>query len=128
MTRALARIALAAGAAAAASAIAWAVYGWGAFADTVEILAPLGVVSVLLAEVIAAHPAWLRGLRIQFAALAALVALQLGAAVALFAWLMFVSNHDALFMALATGYAAVIGLAVARLVSRRALSDFDAIR
>ena len=128
MTRALPRIALAAGAAAAASAIAWAVYGWGAFADTVEILAPLGVVSVLLAEVIAAHPAWLRGLRIQFAALAGLVALQLGAAVALFAWLMFVSNHDALFMALATGYAAVIGLAVARLVSRRALSDLDAIR
>ena len=128
MTRVLARIALAAVAAAAVSAIAWAVYGSGAFLDTVEILAPLGVVSVVLAEVIAAHPAWLRGLRIQFAALAALVALLLGAAVALFAWLMFVSNHDALFMALATGYAAVVGLGVARLVSRRALSDLDTIR
>jgi signal transduction histidine kinase len=128
MTRVFLRLVVTAAAAAAVSAIAWAVYGSGAFVDTVEILAPLGVVSVLLAEVIAAHPAWLRGLRIQFAALAALVALQLGAAVALFAWLMFVSNHDALFMALATGYAAVVGLGVARLVSRRALSDLDAVR
>jgi signal transduction histidine kinase len=126
--RVLARVALTAVAAAAVSAIAWAVYGSVAFVDTVEILAPLGVVSVLLAEVIAAHPAWLRGLRIQLAALAALVALLLGAAVGLFAWLMFVSNHDALFMALATSYAAVVGLGVARLVSRRALSDLDAIR
>jgi signal transduction histidine kinase len=128
MTRVLARVALATAAAAAVSVIAWAVYGSGAFVDTVEILAPLGVVAVLLAEVIAAHPAWLRGLRIQFAALAALVAVLLGAAVALFAWLMFVSNHDALFMALATGYAAIVGLGVARLVSKRALSDLDAIR
>jgi signal transduction histidine kinase len=128
MTRALARVALAAAAAAAVSAIAWAVYGSGAFVDTVEILAPLGVIAVLLAEVIAAHPVWLRGLRIQFAALGGLVALLLGAAVALFAGLMFVSNHDALFMALATGYAALVGLGVARLVSRRALSDLDAVR
>jgi signal transduction histidine kinase len=128
VTRTLLRIALAIAVAAAVSAVAWAVYGSHAFLDTVEILAPLGVVSVLLAEVIAAHPAWLRGLRFQFAALAALVALLLGASVALFAGLMFVSNHDALFMALATGYAALVGLGVARLVSRRALSDLDAVR
>jgi signal transduction histidine kinase len=128
MTRALLRVMLAAAAAAAVSAIAWPVYGSAAFGEAVEILAPLGVVSVLLAEVIAAHPAWLRGLRMQFAALGALVALQLGAAVALFAWLMFVSNHDALFTALATGYAALVGLGVARLVSGRALSDLDAVR
>jgi signal transduction histidine kinase len=122
------RVALAAVAAAAVSAIAWAVYGLTAFADTVEILAPLGVVTVLLAEVIARHPAWLRGLRIQFAALAALVALALGAAVALFAGLMFVSHHDALFMAIAIGYAAVLGLGVAKLVSGRAMADLEAIR
>jgi signal transduction histidine kinase len=128
MKRATVRVALAAVVAVLVSGIAWAVYGPRSFVHTVEILAPLGVVSVLLAEVIAAHPARLRGLRTQFTALAALVALQLGAAVALFAWLMFVSNHDALFMALATGYAAVIGLGVARLVSGRALSDLDAIR
>ena len=121
------RLGLAVAAAAAASAIAWAVYGPRAFAHTVEILAPLGVVTVVLAELIARHPAWLGGLRIQFAALAALVSLALGAAVALFAGLMFVSSHDALFMAIATGYAAVLGLGVARLVSGRALSDLDTI-
>jgi signal transduction histidine kinase len=121
-------MALAVAAAAAGSAIAWGVYGSEAFLNTFEILAPLGVVTVLAAEVIAAHPAWLRGLRIQFAALAALVAVALGAAVALFAGLMFVSNHDALFMAIATGYAAALGLGVARLVSGRAMSDLDAVR
>jgi signal transduction histidine kinase len=46
----------------------------------------------------------------------------------LFAALMFVSDHDAFFMALAAGYAGLIGLAAARLVARRALSDLDAVR
>jgi signal transduction histidine kinase len=57
-----------------------------------------------------------------------LVAAQLGVAVGLFAWLMFVSNHDAFFMALVTAYAALIGLSAARLVARRTLSDLDAVR
>ena len=53
MRRVAIRIALAVAAAAAASAIAWAVYGSHAFIDTFEILAPLGVATVLVGEVIA---------------------------------------------------------------------------
>jgi signal transduction histidine kinase len=128
MKRVAVRVALAAAAATAAAAIAWAVYGPEAFVYCLKILVPLGAATVVVAELIAAHPAWLRGLRGQFAALAALVAIQLGVVVALFAGLMFVSNHDAFFMALATGYAAVIGLGASRLVAGRALSDLDAVR
>jgi signal transduction histidine kinase len=42
--------------------------------------------------------------------------------------LMFVSNHDAFFMAVAAGYAALIALAAARLVAQRTLGDLDAVR
>jgi signal transduction histidine kinase len=41
---------------------------------------------------------------------------------------MFVSADDALFMALAAGYAGLIGLGAAQLVARRALTDLDAVR
>jgi signal transduction histidine kinase len=128
MTRAVLRAAAAALAAVAVSAIAWPVYGSDAFVASLKILAPLGAASVLVAEVIAARRGVIGGLRRQFGALGALVALQLGAAVALFADLMFVSNHDAFFMALTAGYAAVLGLGVAHLVARRALTDFDKVR
>jgi signal transduction histidine kinase len=53
---------------------------------------------------------------------------QLAIAVALFASVMFVSAHDAFFMALAVGYAGVIGLLATGLVARRALGDIDAVR
>ncbi len=60
--------------------------------------------------------------------LAVLASAQLAAALGLFAALMFVSDHDAFFMALAAGYAGLVGLVVARLVARRALADLDAVR
>ncbi len=122
------RIVAAVAAAAGISAIAWLVYGPGAFLSSFEILGPLGAATALLAEAIASQHAWMRGVRAQLATLAALVAAQLALAVALFASLMFVSKHDALFIALAAGYAAVIGLGAARLVTRGALADLDAIR
>jgi signal transduction histidine kinase len=122
------RVGVAVIAAAAVSAIAWPVYGRGAFLECVEILAPLGAATTLLAHAIATHRARLRGLRRQLAVLAMLTAAQLGAAVALFAAVMFVSNMDAFFMAIAAGYAGLIGLGAARLVARRALSDLDAVR
>jgi signal transduction histidine kinase len=107
------------------SAIARAVYGSHAFVQTFEILAPLGVVTTLLADVIAAH----RGLlRRRLGAIAVLAAVQLGAGVALFAGLMFVSSHDAFFTALLAAYAALIGLLGARLVARSALHDLEEIR
>jgi signal transduction histidine kinase len=122
------RVALAVIAAACVSAIAGAVYGRAAFRECFEILAPLGAISTLLAEAVASHRARLRGLRRQLGVLAVLTAALLAATVALFAAVMFVSNMDAFFMALAAGYAGLIGLGAARLVARRALSDLDAVR
>jgi signal transduction histidine kinase len=110
------------------SAIAWPIYGAHAFVTSVEILAPLGAVTMLLADLLATHRAWIRGIRRQLGFLALLTAAQLAAAVGLFAALMFVSNHDAFFMILAAGYAGLVGLAAARLVARRALADLDAVR
>jgi signal transduction histidine kinase len=129
MKRRLVRVLFAVAVAASISAIAWPVYGQDAFFSSFEILGPLGAVTALLAELITLHPGGrLGGVRNQLGAVAVLVALQLGAAVALFASLMFVSRHDALFMALAAGYAGLIGLGAARLVASRALSDLDSIR
>ncbi len=128
MRRFTIHIALAGLAAASLSAVAWLVYGAHAFVTSLAILAPLGATTVLLADLLANRPTPLAGLRQQFGALAALVALQLAAVVALFAGFMFVSPHDAFFMALAAGYAGLIGLGAARLVTRRALADLDAVR
>jgi signal transduction histidine kinase len=128
MTRALPRLMLAVIAAACVSAIAGAVYGEAAFRECLEILAPLGALTTLLAHALASHRARLGGLRRQLAALAVLTAGLLGATVALFADVMFVSNMDAFFMGLAAGYAALVGISAARLVARRALSDLDTVR
>ena len=122
------RVAVAVFVAAGASVIAWPVYGRAAFFECVAILAPLGAATTLLAGAVASHRARLRGLRRQLGVLAVLTAAQLGAAVALFAAVMFVSNMDAFFMAVAAGYAGLIGLSAARLVARRALADLDAVR
>jgi signal transduction histidine kinase len=122
------QIALAALAAVVVSAIAWPVYGREAFAQCLEILGPLGVGTALIADGIANQRRVIKGLRGRLVVLAALVAAQLAVAVALFASLMFVSAHDALFMALAAGYAGLIGLGAARLVASRALSDLDSVR
>jgi len=59
---------------------------------TLEIVAPIGVVTVLASEWIAG---W-GGLRRRFGAVAALAALALAVIVVLFIQIMFVSRHDAL--------------------------------
>jgi signal transduction histidine kinase len=128
MKRVATQVAVALIAAAGASAIAWPVYGRAASLECFEILAPLGAATTLLAHAVASRRARVRGLRRQLGVLALLTAAQLGAAVALFAAVMFVSNMDAFFMAVAAGYAGLIGLGAARLVARRALSDLDAVR
>ena len=122
------RIAAAVAGAVGVSAIAWPVYGSSAFVSSLEILAPLGAVTTLLAGLLASHRGWIRRMRRQLGVLAVLGSAQLAAALGLFAALMFVSDHDAFFMALAAGYAGLVGLFAARLVARRALSDLDAVR
>ena len=125
MKRGALRVAAAITCAVGVSAIAWPVYGRAAFIHCVEILAPLGAAMTLRAHTVVSHRALLRGLRRQLAVLAVLTATQVGAALALFAALTFVSSMDAFFMALATGYAGLIGLSAARLVARRARSGAD---
>jgi signal transduction histidine kinase len=128
MNRSAFRVTVALLAAALVSAIAWPVYGQAAFVTSVAILAPVGAATIILAELLASRPQWIGGWRRRFGALAVLVAVQLGIVVALFAWFMFVSKHDAFFMALAAGYAGLGGLGAARLVARRDLAGLDAIR
>lgn len=114
--------------AAAVSALAWPVYGHDAFIACLKILAPLGAGTSLLGSAIAEHRGRIGGLRRQIGLLAILASVQLAIAVALFAELMFVSKHDAFFMALVAGYAALLALAVSRLVAGRALTDLSAVR
>src|SRR5437764_4869064 len=110
------RAAMAVLAAAAVSAVAWPVYGQAAFISCLEILGPLGAVTIVLADLTASERGRFHGLRPQLGAVAGLVAVQLGLAVALFASVMFVSRHYAFFMALAAGYAGLVGIGSARLV------------
>jgi signal transduction histidine kinase len=128
MTRAVLRVSLVLLSAVAVSAIAWPVYGRQAFVDCLTILAPMGVGTAIVAEILAAHRRRLGGLRRQMGVVALLTAVQLAVGVALFAELMFVSRHDAFFMALIAGYAGVVGIAAATLVARGMLSDVDAVR
>ena len=86
------------------------------------ILAPLGVITVLVAHRIARA----RGLRRQFAAMAAIVVAQLAALIALMAAAMFVEGSDAFFTVIAAGYAAAIGLWSGRLLERGALERLAA--
>jgi signal transduction histidine kinase len=118
---------IAAAVALAVSVLAWPFYGGSAFVESVEILLPLGVLAAGLAELIAGPGAPIRTLRGRLTAVALLAAAQLGAALALFALRMFVSGMDAFFMALAAGYAVIVGLGAARLLARRALSDLETV-
>jgi len=93
---------------------------------TLQIVAPLSVLTVLAGEWIArARPG---GLRRQFVLVAGLGAVQLAAGVALFVWLMFASSHDALMTVLLAVYAGSLALWVARRLGSQALDELDAVR
>jgi signal transduction histidine kinase len=115
-------------AAAAVAGIAGVVYGGHAFVSVVEVLAPLGVATVLAAHAVAAGRERLGGLRRQLAMLGLLVGVQLAIAVVLFIDLMFVSKHDAFFTALVAAYTGLLGVTAGRLTGRNALRDLDRIR
>jgi signal transduction histidine kinase len=92
---------------------------------TLEIVAPLGLVTVLAGELIAARRPG--GLRRQFGAIGLLGALSLAVAVALFVDLMFVSSHDAVMTILLAAYAAALVLWTARRLGNLALADLNRI-
>jgi signal transduction histidine kinase len=87
---------------------------------TLAIVGPIGVLTVLAGEAIAAHGG---GLRRQFVAIAALGLAALAATVALFVDLMFVSGHDAVMTILLVSFAAALVVWTARPVVVRALAD-----
>ena len=109
----------------AVAGVVLALYGaHGAFV-TLAIVAPLGVITVLAGEAIAARRPG--DLRHQFGAVAALGALQLAIAVGLFVGLMFVSGHDAVLTVLLAAYAAANVLWLARRLGLLALADLEAV-
>jgi signal transduction histidine kinase len=92
---------------------------------TLEIAAPLGLLTVLGGEAIAARRPG--GLRQQFGAIALLGAASLAVAVALFVDLMFVSSHDAVMTILLAAYAAALVLWTARRLGNLTLADLERI-
>jgi signal transduction histidine kinase len=116
-----------------AAAVALAVWGvvyvcYGAHDAlvTLAIVGPLSLATVLVGELIAARRPG--GLRRQFAAVAALGAVQLAIAIGLFVQLMFLSSHDALMAALLASFTAALVLWTARRLGALALADVDRIR
>jgi signal transduction histidine kinase len=123
--RGSALIAVAAGAAA---LITGATYGAKAGAETLLILLGLGATTMLVARGLLGARRRLGGLRRQVAISGALIAGQLVAAAALFAWLMLVSSMDVLFTVVAVLFSCVLGAWVARTLGARVMSDVDAVR
>jgi signal transduction histidine kinase len=121
-------IALALLAAVAGAAVAAAAYGGSAGPETLEILVPMGVATVLATHALVQRRERLGGLRRQVLISGALIIGQLLVAVALFAWLMLVSHMDALFTVVAVLYASLLGLWAARALSGKVLQDVDAVR
>ena len=110
----------------AVAAVAGLAYGGAAAWKTLEIVAPLGIVSALASEWVAARR-W-DGLRRGMVALAALAAVQMTIAVALFVQLMFVSRHDAVMTVLLAAYAAALAIWAASRLGARKLGELDAVR
>jgi signal transduction histidine kinase len=121
-------IALAVVAALAGAAVAALAYGDPAGRETLEILVPLGAVTVLATHALIRRRERLGGLRRQVLISGALIIGQLLAAVSLFAWLMLVSHMDVLFTVLAVAYASLLGLWAARALTGKVLQDVDAVR
>jgi signal transduction histidine kinase len=114
---------------AAAVSVAAAVgYGRHAGLVTLEILAPLGWLTVLIAGRLIAHRERLGGLRRQFAAIAVVIVAMMAVAIALLVHEMFVSGMDAFFTVLVAVYAAAVAGWALRRIGRHALRDVDAVR
>jgi signal transduction histidine kinase len=110
------------------SAAAWIGYGRHAGVVTLVTFAPLGWLTVLVADRLIAHRERLGGLRRQFAAIAVVTAAAMAIAVVVFVAEMFVSRMDAFFTILVALYAAALAAWAMRRIGRRAMHDIDAVR
>jgi signal transduction histidine kinase len=119
---------LASVAAIAAALVAGAVYGGHAGRETLEILLPLGALTVGGARLLVARREHAGGLRRQVLLAGALVVGQLLVAVGIFAWLMLVSHMDVLFTVMVVLYSSLLGFWAARALAASVLTDVDSVR
>jgi signal transduction histidine kinase len=122
------RLLIATGAALALAALSAVVYGGHAAWLTLVTLAPIGIVTVLVAGVAVRRRARLGGLRSQGAVIGALIVAQALAATALFVGVMFVSAHDAFFLVVLCLYGLLIGVLCLTALGRGALDDLASVR
>jgi signal transduction histidine kinase len=114
--------------AAAVSVACWIGYGRHSGLGTLVILAPLGWLTVLVADRLISYRERLGGLRRQFAAIAVVTAAAMTIAVVVFVVEMYVSSMDAVFTVLVAFYAAALAAWAMRRIGRRALRDVDSVR
>jgi signal transduction histidine kinase len=110
-----------------ACAVMAAIGGAHAVLLTVEVLVPVGLLALLLAELAGSGAVRLRTLRQRFELGVALALGQLLAAVAIGATVMFVSPHDAWMTIAIVLFAAVVATRAAQLLLRGAVRDVRAI-
>jgi signal transduction histidine kinase len=122
------RLLIATAAALALAALSAVVYGGHAAWLTLVTLAPIGIVTVLVAGVAVRRRAQLGGLRTQGAVIGALIVAQALAATALFVGVMFVSAHDAFFLVVLCLYGLLIGVLCLTALGRGALDDLVSVR
>jgi signal transduction histidine kinase len=115
-------------AALAASLVCFLAYGAHAGWTSLEVLGPIGLLSVLIVERFLATRARLGGIRRQLSLGGAIVVVQLLVATILYVVLMISAGQDALFTILLAVYAGVVGVWGAGAIARRMLSDVDELR
>src|SRR5271156_2119155 len=124
----LAGVLVALGTALAGTLICLLAYGGHAAWTCLAILAPVGLLTVLVVERFLAVRSRVGGIRRQLAVGGAIVVGQLLLAARLFVALMTRSAPDALFTAVLALYAGVVGAWSARTITRGVLGDIEALR
>jgi signal transduction histidine kinase len=111
-----------------AAVVVGAVYGVEAALITAAILAATGGAALAVAHLVAARRGRLGPLRRQFAFAIAIACGQVLVGLGVAAWLMFVSPHDALIVAVIAAFVAVIAVRATGLFAREVMDDVEAVR
>ena len=126
--RTLPGLALATGSALIASLVCFLAYGAHAGWTCLAILAPIGLLTVLVLERLMAHRRALGGIARQLRIGGVIVVGQLLLAALLFVVFMTASPQDALFTAVLALYAGILGVWGARAIAQRFLADVNELR
>src|SRR5271154_3856577 len=126
--RTLPGLALATGSALIASLVCFLAYGAHAGWTCLAILAPIGLLTVLVLERLMAHRRALGGIARQLRLGGVIVVGQLLLAALLFVVFMTASPQDALFTAVLALYAGILGVWGARAIAQRFLADVNELR